>query len=782
MSDPDDLAPQRRHLRAEVARLREDNARLRQLAGLGPDEPLPPVDLGTTSVELPLAQPERLVDAESALSDRVQLFRSLFRGRDDVHAVRWEDARGRSGYVPAVAGGWRKGQRPRERRYLPLTDEVVRRHLDGEETIGVYPLLDDDRCWWLAADFDGSGWQLDALAYLHAAGHLQLAAYLERSRSGRGGHVWIFFAEPVTATYARRLGSGLVRAAIDRRSELDLDSYDRLFPSQDLQPRGSFGNLIALPLQGAVAAEGNSVFLDPGSMSPVEDQWRYLSQVVRVGPSLLDRALGRLAPLRTGRGAGDRLPRTLRGPERVRVTVDARVRVAKAGLGPELLAAMKHLASVANPEFHKKQRMRLSTWNVARIVRGYDEDLTHLHLPRGVRADLEALLGRAGSVVDVEEAWPLTARIPARLETELTGQQRRAVDDLLEHDLGMLVAPPGAGKTVMACAVIAARQVPTLVLVYRTPLLEQWRQELISNLALLPETVGQLGGGRDDRTGTVDVATFQALARRDDLPELARSYGLVVVDECHHVPAVTIQRVVDELPARYLLGLTATPYRQDGLDALIAMHCGPIRHERINEGAVLPIRLEVHETKLGVSDTEAPIQQILGAVAEDVGRARQVANDVADEVAAGRRCLVLTERKHHLALLADQLRDRGLTPIELHGSLRRAEEVEAMDRLEVSLSGSLVVVATGQYVGEGFDCPPLDTLFVAFPFSYKGKAVQYVGRVMRPFGGKQEVRVHDYLDVAVPVLSRMHDKRRRAFRSLGAATPNDAQPQLDLGG
>ncbi|CAN5911077.1 hypothetical protein BH23ACT10_BH23ACT10_37120 [soil metagenome] len=586
---------------AEVDRLRCENLRLRQLLGLGPDDPLPGGrKTGSSAVALPLDEPAAAIDGRSTLADRVAKFRSLFRGRDDVYAIRWTNQRGESGYVPAVAGGWRKDRPRGRRRYLAVTDEVIRAHLAGDETVGVYPLLTDDHCWLLAADFDGPSWRLDALAYLDAAAEHALPAYLERSRSGQGAHVWIFFSEPVPSTDARRLGTGLLRMAIDARAELALDSYDRLFPSQDLAPRGSFGNLIALPLQGRAACDGNSLFLDRDTLSPVEDQWRLLGQVARVNPAMLATGLRRLAPLRTGRDAAAAWRRSGRqptGPARIAVTADARLRVDKSGLSTSMLAAIKHLASVANPEFYKKERLRLSTWRTPRVIRVYDEDLTHLHLPRGVRTELDDLARRAGSSLDVHSAWPDVAPLDLTFQGVLTSQQRDTVDDLADHDLGVLVSPPGTGKTVMGCALIAAAGVPSLVIVSRKPLLEQWHGQLCSLLGLDADQVGQLTGGRDRRSGVVDVATVQTLARRDDVAELTSWYGLLVVDECHHVPAVTIGQVVSRIPTRRVLGLTATPYRQDGLDALIAMHCGPIRRHSTQAPTGLDLRLEVHETR-----------------------------------------------------------------------------------------------------------------------------------------------------------------------------------------
>jgi superfamily II DNA or RNA helicase len=769
----------------DVDRLRRENQRLRQLLGLGPDDPLPGGRASRPSATaLPLDQPTRAVDARSTEAIRVALFRSLFRGRDDVYAVRWTNQHGESGYVPAVAGGWRKDRPRGQRRYLAVTDDVIRAHLAGDETIGLYPLLADDHCWLLAADFDGPSWRLDALAYLDAAAGHGVPAYLERSRSGQGAHVWMFFSEPVTATDARGLGTGLLRTAIDARAELALDSYDRLFPSQDLAPRGSFGNLIALPLQERAARDGNSVFLDHDTLSPAEDQWRLLGQIDRINPALLATALRRLAPMRTWRdeaAAWRRSGGQPKGPARIAVTADSRLRVDKSGLSTSMLAAIKHLASVANPEFFAKQRLRLSTWRTPRVIRAYDEDLTHLHLPRGLRADLEELARRAGSTLDIQAAWPQVEPLNVAFRGALTPQQQDAVDDLADRDLGVLVSPPGTGKTVMGCALIAAARVPSLVLVYRKPLLEQWRDELCSLLDLSADQVGQLTGGRDRRSGVVDIATVQTLARRDDVAELTRRYGLLVVDECHHVPAVTIGQVVGQIPARRVLGLTATPYRQDGLDALIAMHCGPIRHHPGQAPTGTKRRLEVHETRFTFTGSQhAAIQQIFTALAEDPRRTRQIAADVAAAVAAGRRCLVLSERKAHLAALANELHEHGVDVLVLHGSLTRSDQQQTMDRLETVTEQPVAVVATGQYVGEGFDCPPLDTLFVTFPISSKGKIVQYVGRVLRPFAGKHTVTVHDYHDAAVPALSRMHDRRRKAYRSLGLVGRDDHQPQLSF--
>ncbi len=779
----DDLA----ELRAENVALRRERDELRGLLGMEPE--LRDAHRAMTNGSLlndAVVERFASVDARSPVAEKVALFRSLFAGREDVFAQRWTNEQtGKSGYSPAVQRGARVRDAVRAggaRLLLPMTDSVIERHLRGQAVVGIYSMLFGDTCRLLACDFDDGDWALDALAYVRACAAAQVPVALERSRSGDGAHAWTFFSDAVPATSARRLGMQLLRAAMDERCELDLASYDRLFPSQDHMPSGGFGNLIALPLQRAARASGNSEFLDPATLKPWPDQWRFLSSATRLDRAGVEERIEYLPPIDVGPEAMHRARHRRRNepppPERVACTLGARLSVERPGLPPSLVSALKHAAMLHNPVWHERTKLRLSTHDVPKYVRCYQEDLAHLHLPRGLLDRARTLIEDAGASMKLVDSRPKAARVEHTFALDLSTAQQEAVAALAKHEHGVLVAPPGAGKTRMACALIAERDVPTLVLAHTRPLLDQWRGALADALALKPRQIGQHGGGRKRRTHIVDLSTLQSLARIDDLTDFFDGYGMLVIDECHHIPAATFEQVVRHAPMRYVLGLTATPTRRDGMHDIITMQCGPIRHrmtsaDSVRDGETTPeVTIHVHETSLACSDEDrdAPIQQQFATLVDDHDRTLQVCDDIQTALAAGRRCIVLSQWKRHCLAITQDLIERGIDPILLHGQLGARERKRQLERLDTTPPDeNLVVVATSQLLGEGFDLPQLDTLFLAFPVAFQGRIVQYAGRLLRPYPGKTEVQIHDYVDAAVPVLAAMHAKRKRAYALLGAS-------------
>jgi superfamily II DNA or RNA helicase len=447
--------------------------------------------------------------------------------------------------------------------------------------------------------------------------------------------------------------------------------------------------------------------------------------------------------------------------------------IEKAGLPSAVIAGLKHLASLHNPVFYERQKLRLSTYRTPRFIRCYEEDLTHLHLPRGIMEDLQAIVTAAGSKLVVTDRRPISALREFRFRGTLSPIQRKVVHEVASYEQGVLVASPGIGKTVMACAIIAQRNVPTLVLVHRQPLLNQWRNHVQEWLCLAPSEIGEIRGGMCRAGQAVDLAMIQSLQRHEDLPAFFGRYGLLVVDECHHVPAFSFESCLKQAPVRYVLGLTATPYRRDGLQELITMQCGPIRStlssQEGSDGRDLVRELLVRETPFEMPATgEASIHEVFSALAGDTDRTALIAADVLAAVRDGRRCLVLSERRAHCQALAERLTGAGAQPFVLNGSMpakvraAMTEAVRATPREQPFL-----LIATGQYLGEGFDCPQIDTLFLAFPISFKGKLIQYVGRLLRPHPGKTTVQLYDYADVHSPVLKHMHTKRMRTYDRLG---------------
>lgn len=744
--------------------------------------------------------------AAETSTEKVALFRQLFRGRDDVYPKLWTNkTTGRKGYAPACANEWVRGicEKPRvkcgecpNQAFFPVTDQVILDHLQGRHVIGVYPLLTDETCWLLAADFDKCSWPDDMVAFAETCRTVGVPIAVERSRSGQGAHAWFFFAAPVAASLARKMSCSLLTQTMSRHHQLSMESYDRLFPNQDTLPRGGFGNLIALPLQHDSRQEGNTVFVDD-RFAPFPDQWAFLASVARIDLTTVERIArdamrsGQVVGVRWGDPGDDediapwthapsrrQSPVRLTGPlpPAIRSVLAQKLFVEKAGLTSPHLNQIKRLAAFQNPEFYKKQALRLSTALTPRVIACAEELPEYIALPRGCREDLEALLRNAGSSLVMDDRRVEGERLDLRFHGELTLVQEQAARALLQHNIGVFVAPPGVGKTVVGTYLVAARARNTLILVHRQPLLDQWIAQLSMFLGVDPKGIGQIGAGKRAPTGRLDVAMLQSLVREGRVDDVVAAYGHVIVDECHHIPAVSFERILSEVKARFVTGLTATPRRRDGLHPILEMQVGPVRYsvDPKSQAARRPFehRLIVRETAFttGSLDPNEGIQVLYAALAADERRNRVILDDVLRALEEKRSPILLTERKDHLEHLATRLRPLVKHLVVLRGGMTPSERQEVTAQL-ASVPGSepRLVVATGRYIGEGFDDARLDTLFLTMPVSWRGTLIQYAGRLHRLHPGKKEVRIYDYVDREVPLFLRMFEKRLRGYRAIGYA-------------
>ena len=770
--------------------------------------------------------PELQLDKYSPSEEKIALFGSLFRGRTDVYPRRFENLRtGKSGYSPACGNEWVRGvcEKPRvkcsdclRQAFLGVTAECLRRHLSGVDpagrpfVMGVYPMLRDETCHFLAVDFDKDAWQEDVTAYLETCREWEVPAVLERSRSGNGGHVWFFFGEALPAALARKLGAALLTRTMERRPDLGLRSYDRLFPNQDTLPKGGFGNLIALPLQKAARQNGNSEFVD-GNFQPYPDQWAFLSSVVRSNRGHVASVVENAS--RDGGIMGVRLPTeqdeeddepwgrppsrrkeepSITGelPDTLELVLGDQVYIAKEGLPPALRNHLARLAAFQNPEFYKAQAMRLPTYGKPRVIACAEETGNYLCLPRGCLEEVTGLLDTLGIGVEIRDERQAGKCLKVKFQGKLRKEQKAAAEALAAQDTGVLSAPPAFGKTVLASWLIAKRKVNTLVLVHRKQLLDQWVERLSHFLGMSPKEIGTVGGGRKKPKGMLDVALVQSLVRKEVVADLVADYGQIIVDECHHVSARSFELVARRAKARYVAGLSATVARKDGHHPIIFMQCGPVRHHvdaKAQAGArpfshtviVRPTGFRALPSEEEEEDPRAAFQSLYSQLMVNETRNRLICSDVLAATRQGRSPVVLTERTQHLEWLAVEIRRNVEHVVVLRGGMNKTLTSEAMESLaSIPDSEPRVLLATGRYLGEGFDDPRLDTLFLALPVSWRGTVAQYAGRLHRLYEGKREVYIYDYADLDVPMLARMFDKRCTGYEAVGynIALPASAVP------
>ena len=759
-----------------------------------------------------------MINNQSSPEEKVHLFSSLFQGRPDLYARRYASTTtGKTGYSPVCLNRWQAGVCDMRhvrcavcphRRFASLTDDVFLHHLLGIDedkrpfSAAVYPLRPEERTRLAVVLVSETNWREDAAAVRQAARVLHVPCAVERARNGEGAHVWFFFAGPVEARLARDVVTAVLFAAFRFRPEIGVAIFDAILPAQDTMPRGQLGALVPLPLDPVARKAGHTLFVDVASgFHPFTDQWAYLGQLKRIGvrqaedvvrqsleghdtiipPDALnpdtfsfvtevERVVAKADA--TSASLPEGLGRT------VALRLDNRVRIDRRGLSARQNADLMGLASFANPEFYDAQRMRLPARSLRRVVSCATLDADRLSLPRGCLDDVLRLLDKWGLTHETADARCTGRPLDVSFHGELRPEQKRAADDILSHDGGVLAAGTAFGKTVLAAFIIATRKTSTLILVNRRQLQAQWVARLATFLDIPEKSIGRIGGGMSRQTGLIDVAIVQSLIRKGKMKEIARDYGQVIVDECHAIPAPTFEAVTDSFSARHFLGLSATVMRRDGHHPQIIMQCGPVRHRadgrRTTDLEPFAHVVLVRPTSFAPSNatTDADGRLMLAALIDEIvadeARNKAIANEVLAAVAEGRSPVVLSERRAHLEVFESLLRDKVPNIVMLRGGMGKRELRCVRERLEaIPETEPRILLATGPYLGEGFDDARLDTLFLALPVSWRGRITQYVGRLHRRHAGKREVRVHDYVDLNVPVCNRMFDRRSAGYEALG---------------
>lgn len=759
----------------------------------------------------------------STPKEKIHLFMSLFKGREDVYAKRFEKKDGKGGYSPVCMNEWKKWicNKPKikcsqceNKKYSVLSFDEINRHLRGIEVLGIYPMLEDEKCFFLAIDFDDDGWEKDVAIIREVCEEKNIPFAVERSRSGNGAHVWFFFNESISAVIARKFGTAILTYAMDKRHEIKFKSYDRLFPNQDTMPKGGLGNLIALPLQKNSRENNNSVFIDE-NFEPYSDQWLFLSTINKISKEDLDlyiiklavtNELGELMMIKNENvKPWDEVkeePKLISSdfPDTVNIVIANMIYIHKKGFSNKVLNKIKRLAAFKNQEFYKFQAMRMNTFNKPRIISLSDETEDYLCIPRGCEDELLSLLSENNADISLDDKTHPGKEIKVQFNGELRNEQVQAVEEMLKYNNGVLSATTAFGKTVIGANLISEKKVNTLIIVHTKQLLEQWIKRLNEFLIIdevviaqdnkkrgrnkIINVIGQLGSGKNRLSGIIDVATMQSLVREGEVKDLVKDYGMVIVDECHHVSAFSLEQILKHVYAKYVYGLTATPTRKDGHDPIIFMQCGPIRYKvdpikqalkRPFEHYVIP-RFTRFNIKNNIDKNQLTITDIYSQIVESDIRNKIIVDDVIECVKNGRNPIVLTERTAHVKILSKELQKRLLDVITLTGAMTDREKKNEMERLQaITRERNFVIVATGKFVGEGFDEPRLDSLFLAMPISWKGTLQQYVGRLHRLYENKYEVQVYDYVDIHVGVLEKMYQKRLKGYSAIGYWIKSDTK-------
>lgn len=710
--------------------------------------------------------------SEPGIDKKLFILRSLFKGREDAFALRWKKGT-KSGYMPAYfydryryqAHKMRGGtfQTYTDKTYLPLTDEQFIKHLNGEQSVGLYPLLQDNTSWFIAADFDEQNWVTDSRKFLECCQAKNVPAHLERSRSGKGGHVWIFFSQPYAAIKSRKIvfsflvESGII-SAFDKNS-----SFDRLFPNQDTLSGKGLGNLIALPLHKPALEQGNSCFIDMETLLPFPDQWDFLSKVQRVDIEKLDKLYHSISAGKTLNIGSSEKEHT----DHLVISLSNNLRLNRSAMTLALANFLKEELNFSNTTFIIKKKIGKNTFGTERYFRFIEETENDVIIPKGFAGKLLRFCKGADIPFSFEDERKKKAPVSFNFQTELRNYQIPAIETATKKDMGVIVAPPGSGKTIIGLKIISGKQQPALIVVHRKQLMDQWMERIEAFLGIRKQEIGKIGQGKS-RIGThVTVATIQSLTKaltKTESDEMKDAFGTILIDECHHIPAESYRNTIQQFNSHYLYGLTATPFRKYNDGKLIFIHLGEIITEITAQqtGKHKEASVTIQNTELDVpfnpkTDRFETLSKIM---IHDSSRNKLILQDITNELNRGKKVVILTERKEHIDSLHQYLK-QSYEVITLSGE--DAESSRAAKWEILNTGNYQALITTGQFFGEGTDLQNASCLFLVYPFSFEGKLIQYMGRVQR---SELTPVIYDYRDIKIDYLNRMFLKRNAYYRKL----------------
>ena len=720
-------------------------------------------------------------------NEKIELYQSYFKGRDDVFSFRYINKDGKKGYSVScknrsnITGFCQKGIKCNECKYkedLPLTKDIIKKHLQGKISIGIYPLIKGDYCHFIAVDFDDKDYKLSSLAFSSICHKHSIDNLIEVSSSGQGAHVWIFFKEKVKAAKARRLITLMLIETMDEYDYLDFHSLDRLFPSQDYLPSiNGYGNTIALPLDGKLIFENKTLFVDENFIPyPISEQLNILGATNKIDITQIDILLEEYKENESIMFLSKNILKGLKLTKQdfakhVTIILSNDIVIPKAALNNKSLKYMYRLGSVPNPEFYEmdKARRAIYKYKISRIQCLYQEDESFIHLPRGCYDDLIKVLNFLNIDLEIQDKRIEGNIIPVSFNGNLYETQKEGLDTILKYQNGLFVAPTAYGKTVVAIALISEIKLNTLIIVPKLNLLKQWKEKLNQFLDIQyiykkeKDKFGEYHGSKKKLTMNIDIASIDSLVNPGC--DLFDKYGLVIFDEVHHLGAYTYEKVAKCIQSKYLFGFTATPKRSDKNEKIIFKTIGDIRYRyKDNNNTNINKKLNPIFTNFSFTATEEKLSysEMINTLLCNEERNNLITDNINKAINDNKNILVLTDRIEHINILKEKL--NNITNLfVINGSLSTSEKKTFFSKLD-NIENGFVILSTGKYIGEGFDEKKLNTLFIVSPFRWSGTLDQYVGRLNRKDENKNEVSVYDFIDIKVNIFNNMFDERLRGYK------------------